>query len=336
MKIQEKNQIRLGLPKGSLNTIGRGNTAEIFSDAGYDLRGYEPGKESDKKLAVVNDPEIITSLCRPQSAPIELSREMLDIAIVGEDWVREESINKNGGEVKRIGDLEYGPTRLVIGVPTASNYESLSDFFRANQEREKPILCFTEYPNLTRQWVMQNPAYKEIFGEQVPLVQVRGLVDGNNKLVQIINSDGVTEGFIAKGVDFIVDNTQTGNTLREYGLRELETIMQSSAGLYAGPSCSGWKEEKAQEIFEMLQGAIVGRRYFDVKFNVPNTETDRTRTYLIEQGLCADEPTVTRGKSYSAFNVLIPRDRFPNTIRALKKDYNATALVRNEVKQLCE
>lgn len=327
------NQIRLGLPKGSLNAVGRGNTGQVFSDAGYDLSGYQSGKESDKRLAVINDLEINAFLCRPQSAPVELSRGMLDIAIVGEDWIQEESVNKNGGEVRRIGDLEYGQTNLVIGIPKASIHESLSDIFRANRGRDKPILCFTEYPNLTQQHIMKNQAYQEIFGKQAPLIQVRGLVAGDNKLVQVINSDGITEGYIEKGADFIVDNTQTGNTLREYGLKQLEIIMKSSSGLYAGPGCSGWKEEKAQEIFEMLKSAIVGKRYFDVKFNIPNDEVDKTRSYLVEQGLCANEPTITKNELFSAFNVLIPRDKFPDARRTLAKNYKATALVRNEVKQ---
>jgi len=325
------NRIKLGLPKGSLNTVGRGNTHQIFVDAGYDIRWYEPGKESGKRISIVNDPEIIAFLCRPQSAPVELSRGMLDIAIIGEDWVREESTNGEG--IRRIGDLEYGQTRLVIAVAKEKDYGSLSDLFRANKRRDSPILCFTEYPNLTRQHVMKDPAYKEVFGDIPPLVQVRSLIDGENNLVQIINSDGVTEGYIEKGADFIVDNTQTGSTLREYGLKELETIMQSSTGLYAGPSCTGWKEEKAKEIFEMLQGVMIGKKYFDVKFNVPNDKVEATKKYLMDQGLCADEPTITRGEQFSAFNVLIPREKYPGTVSTLKGEYGVGAVVRNEVKQ---
>jgi ATP phosphoribosyltransferase len=324
-------RIRLGLPKGSLNTVGRGNTHQLFVDAGYDIKGYEPGKESGKRISIVNDPEIVAFLGRPQSAPVELSREMLDIAIIGEDWVREESVRGEG--IRRIGDLEYGQIRLVIAVAKEKDYGSLSDLFRANRRREKPILCFAEYPNLTRQHVMQNPAYKEIFGDTPPLVQARGLVNGENDLVQIIYSDGETESYIEKGADFIADSTQTGSTLKEYGLKELETIMHSSTGLYAGPSCTGWKEEKAKEIFEMLHGVVIGKKYFDVKFNVPNEQVEATKRYLIEQGLCADEPTVSKGERFSAFNVLIPREKYPGTVSTLKGEYGVTALVRNEVKQ---
>ena len=326
------NKIKFGLPKGSLNTVGRGNTFEVLTDAGYDVTGYEPGKESDTRLRVVNDPEIIAFLTRPQSAPVELSRQMLDIAIVGEDWVQEESVNGNQPSVKKIGDLGYGNTKLVFAVPKDTPYKSLDDFFRSQRGRQTPVLCFTEYPNLARQKFMKNLGYMEVFGNQRPLVQVRSLVDGENRLVQIINSDGVTEGCIAKGADIIVDNTQTGSTLKEYGLRELETLMRSSAGLYGGPSCTGWKEEKAREIFKSLRGAVEGKKYFDVKFNVPVEMVERVKADLVDRGLCADEPTVTSMKNYAAVNILIPREIFPEVRRTLKSEYSASAIVRDAVK----
>ena len=329
-------KIKLGLPKGSLNTIGRGNTYQIFADAGYDINGYDPGKESDKRLRILNDSEIDAFLIRPQSAPVELSKNLLDVSIVGEDWVREESINANGADITRIGDLEYGQTRLVIGIPNESPHETLSDFFQAQKGRKTPILCFTEYPNLVRQRFMEDSGYRALFGDKKPLVQVRGLVDGENKMVQVLNSDGVTEGYMAKGADLIVDNTQTGSTLREYGLRELETIMESSAGLYAGPGCSGWKEDKAKEIYQLLAGAVIGRKYFDVKFNVANSRLDEIKKYLVSEGLCSNEPTVSRGENYSAVNILMPRDRFPEALRTLRREYSVSAVVRSEVKQFVQ
>ena len=39
-------KIVLGLPKGSLNNVKRGNTYQLFVDAGYEVQGYEPGDES--------------------------------------------------------------------------------------------------------------------------------------------------------------------------------------------------------------------------------------------------------------------------------------------------
>jgi ATP phosphoribosyltransferase len=325
------NKIVLGLPKGSLNNVNRGNTYQLFVDAGYEVRGYEPGHESNE-IIIINDPEIKGFLTRPQSAPVELNRQILDLAIIGEDWVQEESVNYKEKLIRKIGDLNYGRTKLIVGVPKESPYNTLTEFFMANKDRKTPILCFTEYPNLTRQFFMNNEGYKEIFGDRVPLVQVRGLRDGDNTMVQIINSDGATEVYIAKGADLIVDNTQTGNSLRKAGLKELEIIMESSAGLYAGPSCTGLKDEKSQMIFEQLFGAINARKFFDVKFNISNQKVDDVNNFLLSNDYCSDEPTVVEGSSFSQVNVLIPKNKFPIMLKGIKS-YGASSIVRENVKQ---
>lgn len=328
------NKIVLGLPKGSLNNVNRGNTYQLFVDAGYEVKGYEPGKE-ENEIQILNDPEIKGFLSRPQSAPVELNRGILDIAIVGEDWVQEESVNLKEDLTTKLGDLNYGQTRLIVAVPNEAPYDSLTQFFQAHQERETPILCFTEYPNLTKQYFMENEGYREIFGDKTPLVQVRGLWDGENDLVQIINSDGATEVYIAKGADLIVDNTQTGSSLRKAGLKILDTIMESSAGLYAGPSCTGPKLQKAQMIYEQLYGATKARKYFDVKFNVSNEKIGEVKDFLLSNGFCSDEPTVVQGTSFSQVNVLIPKNKFPEMLQAVK-GYGASAIVRENVKQYVE
>ena len=326
-------KIILGLPKGSLNNVNRGNTHQLFVDAGYEVRGYEPGNES-YEIDILNDEDIVAYLTRPQSTPVELNRGMVDIAIVGEDWIKEESVLRPTKTVK-IGDLDYGQTRLIVAVPNDSPYNSLSDLFRANKDRKTPILCFTEYPNLTRKFIMENEVYQELYGDAVPFVQVRGLTDGDNEMVQVINSDGATEVYIAKGADLIVDNTQTGSSLRKAGLKEIETILHSSAGLYAGVSCTGEKMEKAQMIFKQLFGAITAKRFFDVKFNIANSKIESVTNYLIENKLCADEPTITPGSDFSQVNVLIPKSKFPEMVDSIK-GFDATSIIRNDLKQLIE
>lgn len=332
--MEQEKVLRIGLPKGSLNMASRGDTHEVLTNAGWDIRGYEPGKES-KGISILNDPEIKPFLIRPQSAAILLSRGMMDVAVTGADWIKEETVNGNQNGIRRIGDLEYGQTRLVVAIPVESEFNSLSDFLMSLKGRKKPALCFTEYVNLTRQKIMQSEAYQTLFGDKSPLVQIRGLVDGQNNLMQVINSDGVTEGFIELGADIIADNTQSGNSLKAYGLREIETIMESSVGLYAGPSCEGWKDYKAHEIYEQLYGAVVGKRYFDVKFNVPLVPemVDSLTAYLIREGLCANEPTIVSGDQFAQVNILIPKGRFPSTLEILRGDYCASAIVRSEVKQ---
>lgn len=327
----DMEKIVLGLPKGSLNNVNRGNTHQLLVDAGYEVKGYEPGNEAYEPN-VVNDKEIKAYLTRPQSAPVELNRKMVDIAIIGEDWVKEESIARDEESIKKIGDLDYGQTSLVVAIPITSPYADLTEFFRASKGRKEPVLCFTEYPNLTRKHIMANQGYKEIHADSVPLVQVRGLVDGDNDQVQIINSDGATEVYIAKGADMIVDNTQTGSSLKKAGLKILETIMESSAGLYAGPSCTGAKLEKAEMIYEQLFGAIKARKYFDVKFNIQNERAQEVKEFLVAGEYCSDEPTISRGTEYSQVNVLIPKNKFPEMLRGIKS-HGASSIIRDSVKQ---
>lgn len=321
----------LGLPKGSLNNVNRGNTYKLLVDAGYEVKGYEPGQE-DYEIGVVNDPEIKAYLTRPQSAPVELNRKMVDIAIIGEDWVKEESVGNQEGSIKKIGDLDYGQTSLVVAIPSTASYQSLTEFFIANKDSKTPILCFTEYPNLTRQHIMANPGYREIFADSVPLIQIRGLVNGDNQKVQIINSDGATEVYIAKGADLIVDNTQTGSSLKKAGLKILETIMESSAGLYAGPGCVGSKRVKAQMIYEQLFGAVKARKYFDVKFNIANDDVLEIKEFLLKGSFCSDEPTIAKGVNFSQVNVLIPKTKFPEMLKGIK-ELGASAIIRENVKQ---
>ncbi|HTX61343.1 MAG TPA: ATP phosphoribosyltransferase [Methanobacterium sp.] len=324
-------KIVLGLPKGSLNNVNRGNTHKLLVDAGYEVKGYEPGQET-YEINFVNDPEIKAYLTRPQSAPVELNRQMVDIAIIGEDWVKEESVAGDENSIVKIGDLDYGQTRLVVAIPSNAPYQSLTDFFRANKDRKTPILCFTEYPNLTREFIMANDGYQEIFQDRTPLVQIRGLVDGDNQEVQIINSDGATEVYIAKGADLIVDNTQTGSSLKKAGLKVLETIMESSAGLYAGSSCIGPKKEKAQLIYDQLFGAVKARKYFDIKFNISNERVEDVKYFLLDGKFCSDEPTINRGSEFSQVNVLIPKNKYPEMLRGIK-GYGASAVIRGNVKQ---
>lgn len=326
--------IRLGLPKGSLNTPGRGDTRQVFKDAGYEISGYESGKESSQP-SIVNDPEIVTFLTRPQDSPIDLSRRLYDIAITGADWVAEERVN-GGQYINQIGDLEYGRTRLVIAVAEESEYKSLSDLFRILKGRTEtnPILCYTEYVNLAARAFSENEGYRRFFGVGAPFIQYQGLIREGNQRVQILGSKGATEVKIAMGADIIVDNSQSGDSLKKNHLRELGEIMVSSAGLYAGPSCVGWKERKAEEIYRKLHGAVIAKKYVDVKFNIPIGNIEQVSAFLVAQGLCADEPTIVRGEKYAQVNILVPRSTYPAMEERLRAtDYGASSLIQAEIKQ---
>lgn len=328
-------RVKLGLPKGSLNTPGRGNTESIFLDAGYEIRGYTPTRESDRGLRISNDTEIELYLTRPQSAPSELSGGLLDIAIIGADWVDEETLGRPS-DITFLADLEYGRARLVAAVPKENPADDLTAFFQAEVDRAGPIICYTEYLNITRSHFLKNPGYQERFGQKAPLVMVRGITEGENDQVQVINSDGVTEGYIAKGADIVVDNTQTGSTLRAYGLKEIDQLMTSTAALYGGPSLErdSWKAEKARDIVDHLVGVVTARKYNDVKFNVHKSRFEELMAYLEANHLYSQYPTITEAGDWYALNIVVPKEAWPKISRELKRDFEASAIVRSDLKQL--
>jgi ATP phosphoribosyltransferase len=326
--------IKFGVPKGSLNYPGRGNTESLFLDAGYDIKGYSPTREQDSSLMIANDLEIALFLTRPQSAPNELSRGLLDIAVIGDDWVTEESVS--GESLEKLCDLAYGMTRLVTAIPKTNPAKSLSEVITRKAKEKKPLICYTEYINITKSYFMKNEAYKKLYGGKAPLIQIRGIKSGGNDDVQILNSDGVTEGYISKGADIVVDNTQTGSTLKKYGLKELGQIMTSRASLYAGKSVTEdkWKREKALTIRDSLTGVVIARKYNDVKFNIHRKDFDRLMGYLKKNKLYSEFPTVTEVGDWYAVNIVVLKEMWPKISKELKQDYNASAIVRGNFRQL--
>lgn len=114
--IADAPQLRLGLPKGSLQNA----TQELFAKAGFAIqissRGYFP---------TIDDPEISCMLIRPQEASRYVEKGLLDLAITGFDWIL-------GRDVVEVAELEYSkvsrrPVRWVIAVPEDSPIRTVAD-----------------------------------------------------------------------------------------------------------------------------------------------------------------------------------------------------------------
>jgi phosphoribosyl-AMP cyclohydrolase len=122
------------------------------------------------------------------------------------------------------------------------------------------IICFSEYMNTAAAAIESCKMYQSLFGSSRPMKLARGMHSGENGKVRIIMSDGVTEGYIAKGANLIMDNIQSGSTLKEYKLEIIEEIRTSSAGLYAraGAMEKTWLRDKIEELSRRLAQAVRG------------------------------------------------------------------------------
>ena len=225
------NQLKLGLPKGSLEDA----TISLFEKAGWLIkpaaRNYFPK---------IDDPELSCSICRPQEMSRYVESGMLDAGITGKDWTME-----NASDAILVGDLVYSkvsrkPTRWVIAVAGDSEIKTLEDL-----EGKK---ISTELVNVT----------KRFFEEKKINVEIEF-------------SWGATEAKVVSGlVDAVVEVTETESTIRAHGLRIIYELMQSNTQFIANRDAwqDPWKREKIENIFMLLQGALKADRIVGLKMNI--------------------------------------------------------------------
>lgn len=230
-------QIRLGLPKGSLQNA----TFEIFQHAGYKIsissRSYYPE---------IDDQEIWSMLIRAQEMATYVEQGVLDAGITGKDWIVE-----NNADVMEISELVYSktslrPVRWVLAVHNDSNYKTVRDL------EGKRIA--TEAVNLTKQYLVSNKVN-----------------------AQVEFSWGATEVKCPSLVDAIVEITETGSSLRANNLRIIDTVLTSTPRLIANKQSmqDEWKKKKIETIALLLKSALLANEKVGVMMNVLKKDLEK-------------------------------------------------------------
>lgn len=231
------NQIKLGIPKGSLEE----STIELFRKAGWKIivssRNYFPS---------IDDSEITCFLIRAQEMARYVDNGVLDVGLTGLDWILE-----NQADVAIISDLVYSKVstqkaRWVLAVKGESPIMSVEDC------AGKTIS--TELVNFTRNY----------FAER-------------NIPVTVEFSWGATEAKVAEGlVDAIVEVTETGSTISSHGLKIIHTLLETNTKLVANKKSmqDPWKKSKIQQLALLLRGALNAGNLVGLKMNVPREKLD--------------------------------------------------------------
>ena len=154
-------------------------------------------KESNRSyIAETSNPLFEVVFARTFDIPIYVHYGAVDLGIAGYDLICEREV-----EVFELLDLGFGKCQLVIASPENTNQDRITS-------STIPRIV-TEFPNICRQ-------YFEGKGKQVELLTVRGAVELAPNL-------GLAE--------FIMDITETGETLRKNGLKIIDTVLESSCRL---------------------------------------------------------------------------------------------------------
>ncbi len=301
------SQLKFVIPKGSLQEA----TLQLLKQAGYNVKAFERSYRP-----WINDSEINLKLLRPQEIPTLIQEAAHELGIAGEDWV-----NESGADVELLSKLDYGKVDIVLAVPNSwEKINNLSDLIKDFNRSRKPIRIATEYINLTSKQIMQNDEYQKYYGDKTPEVITPWSRYGENPNVKIMLSFGATEAKPPEDADAIVDNTETGTTLKSNELKIIEVLSQSQAVLIANKKAlkDEWKEEKIRDVMTLIVGAVEARKKLHIFMNVKEENIE----HLLEQLPALKRPTISPlagAEGWFALNTIIAKEDFLKLIPVLRK-----------------
>jgi ATP phosphoribosyltransferase len=176
-------------------------------------------EDSRKLIIVVPEAGMEFIMAKPVDVPTYVEYGVADIGVVGKDVLMEED-----KDVYELLDLGIAKCRMsVIGMP---------DWKPAINPR-----VATKYPNVASQY------FREL-GQQVEVIKLNGSIE----LAPMIGL-----------ADRIVDMVETGQTLRENGLVEMETIFGITSRLIANRVSYRMKNGAIQNLCDLLQQTVAAK-----------------------------------------------------------------------------
>ena len=188
------------------------HSIKLFKKMGFDLSRM---LEEDRKLLFeFPQYEIETMVVKPMDVPTYVEHGVADVGIAGKDVILE-----SGAEVYEPLDLKFGYCRMVVAQPRDAKLPPYGI----------GIKVATKYPRIAERH----------FGKKgIP--------------VEIVHLYGSVELAPITGLAHqIVDLVETGTTLRENNLVEIETILEVTARLIVNRSSMRVKHRKVKDFIDL-------------------------------------------------------------------------------------
>ena len=249
--------LRIALPnKGRLADDAR----ELFADAGLPAR-----VRGDRALTASLGGEFEAIFVRAADIPEFVADGAADAGVTGWDLVCE-----SGRSLDALLDLGFGRCRIVLAARDDAGESPLRDLPNVGSTGvpdggAPPVRVATVFPRVTARYFAEA-------GRAVSLVPISGAVE-------IAPHLGIA--------DVIVDITSTGSTLKMNGLREVATVLESSARLIAAPGATAVegasaspKQHAMGELVTALASVLRARDKRYVMANVPRAALDEVKRVL--------------------------------------------------------
>ena len=303
--------LTIGMPAGSLADPKRGgNLIELLHNAGFQTKGYDAGGPS----RFVTMSSILGWDGRPQEFGSQLGLNEIDVAIGGDDWIRERVLEfryEYGSEIalKKVMSLKRGNVRIVGIADGAKGVSSVPDYVAGVLKDRGIVRVVSEMPYLALDWlksVLVRAGMEKDYGQYS--VQKYTSPPKIDKGIVIYETWGKTEAKVKNGgADIGLEITQTGSALRNYGLDIIEEIMESETGIWVSPGI--YDDPEKTELLNMfllnLSGALNAEDKVLLLFNVPNEKAGAVESYIRENKVFADEPTKNCGDTFSEYSLQV-------------------------------
>jgi ATP phosphoribosyltransferase len=299
----------IGMPAGSLADPNRGgNIVQLLEQAGFRTSGYQSGGPS--KFTTVGF--LYGWDGRPQEFATQLSIGELDVAIAGDDWIKERVLELKYEygrdiELRRVMSLGRGGVRLVGIVNAERDYPDAVAFFKDLGSRKRLVTAVAEMPYLALEWVTRRFADAGL-GQAFSKfsVQKYSTPPKIDQGVLIYETWGKTEAKVKNGgADLGLEITQSGSAIKNYGLRIIDEVMESGTSIWVNPQIR--TRPHKLEILRMfllnLYGAINAENKVLLLFNVPVGRAPEVEAYLLRNNLFADEPSRISGQAYTEYSI---------------------------------
>ena len=252
----------------------------------FERAGLRAEFTSERALVAALGNDFRAIFVRAADVPEFVADGAADAGVTGWDLIAE-----SGREVETLLDLGFGRCRLAVAVPEGSDIASLEDVPGGAR-------IATTFPRLASRFFADA-------GIAIELAHVSGAAE-------IAPHLGVADG--------IVDLVSTGSTLRVNGLREVTTVLKSTARLIA--SSEAWadpaRRTRLEELVAALESVVRAARKRYLMANVPRDRLDEVKRVL--PGI--NGPTILEvfdGGRWVAAHAVVDEDRVYQTITALKR-----------------
>ena len=276
------NKLRLRIALQKLGKLSDGSI-ELLNKCGFNLR---PAKNH----YLIKSSELSTDflMVRDDDIPGFIDSGACDVGIVGENLFTEYQLSGKNKNVKIISRLKFARCRLSIAVPNDGTIKTIADL------NNKTIV--TSYPATLEDYLAKNNISAKII-----------IMHGSVELAPKI---GIA--------DAICDIVSTGTTLKENGLIEMTTILESEAVLLGRTDLSVDIQNRVSELEFRFQSVIKAKNSKYIMLHIDKSNLSKLRQVLPG----CEAPTVLELHGYPekvAVHVVSEEGKFWETITKLKQ-----------------